>query len=114
MICYVEVPALDIVRSAEFYKCAFGWTIRQCAVGRTAFDDAVGEVSGSLGLGSKEASEPGLLLCIMVNSAAATLERLVASGRETMQPMGADAPEIAEISETQKASVMSLHQKEPD
>ncbi|MGZ4821106.1 MAG: VOC family protein, partial [Terriglobales bacterium] len=24
-ICYIEIPAADIARSAEFYKKAFGW-----------------------------------------------------------------------------------------
>lgn len=28
-ICYIEIPATDIHQSAEFYKRAFGWQIRQ-------------------------------------------------------------------------------------
>ena len=27
-ICYVEMPATDIERSAAFYRAVFGWTIR--------------------------------------------------------------------------------------
>jgi hypothetical protein len=27
-ICYIEMPATDIARSAEFYQRAFGWNIR--------------------------------------------------------------------------------------
>ena len=38
-ICYVEIPAIDIARSAEFYKAVFGWNIRQRGDGNTAFDD---------------------------------------------------------------------------
>jgi hypothetical protein len=45
-------------------------------------------------LGSKQASEPGLLFYLMVNSAAATIERF--RMQETVQPMGADALEITE------------------
>lgn len=26
-ICHVEIPALDVERSAEFYRGALGWTI---------------------------------------------------------------------------------------
>jgi predicted enzyme related to lactoylglutathione lyase len=26
-ICYIEIPALDIKRSAEFYRNVFGWNI---------------------------------------------------------------------------------------
>jgi len=28
-ICYIEIPALDLQRSAAFYKEIFGWQIRQ-------------------------------------------------------------------------------------
>ncbi len=28
-ICYLEIPATDIARSAEFYKGVFGWNIRK-------------------------------------------------------------------------------------
>ena len=42
-ICYVEMPALDIERSAAFYAGVFGWPIRQRGDGSTAFDDGVGD-----------------------------------------------------------------------
>ena len=28
-ICYVEIPAVDIQRSVEFYERVFGWAIRR-------------------------------------------------------------------------------------
>ena len=28
-ICYLEIPASDIQRSAEFYRAVFGWKIRK-------------------------------------------------------------------------------------
>jgi predicted enzyme related to lactoylglutathione lyase len=46
-ICYVELPATDIGRSAEFYRKVFGWGIRKRGNGSTAFDDGVGQVSGT-------------------------------------------------------------------
>jgi predicted enzyme related to lactoylglutathione lyase len=46
-ICYIEMPATDIARSAEFYKRVFGWNIRKRGDGSTSFDDSVGEVSGT-------------------------------------------------------------------
>ena len=30
-ICYIEMPALDIRRSADFYAKVFGWKIRKRA-----------------------------------------------------------------------------------
>jgi uncharacterized protein len=46
-ICYLEMPATDIARSAEFYKGVFGWNVRKRGDGSAAFDDTTGEVSGA-------------------------------------------------------------------
>src|SRR5262249_19751437 len=35
-VCYVEIPARDVARSAEFYKTVFGWKIRKRGDGATA------------------------------------------------------------------------------
>ena len=34
-ICYIEMPATDIARSADFYKRVFGWNIRKPQESRT-------------------------------------------------------------------------------
>ena len=91
-ICYVEIPATDIARSADFYRKVFGWRIRQRGDGSTAFDDTTGEVSGAWKLGRPPAASPGLLFYVMVDSVAATLDAIVANGGEIVQPIGADAP----------------------
>jgi hypothetical protein len=92
-ICYVEIPAADIARSAEFYRKVFGWKVRQRGDGSTAFDDGVNEVSGTWVRGRPPAT-PGFVLYIMVDDAAATVDAIVAAGGEIVQPIGADAPEI--------------------
>ena len=79
-VCYIEIPATDVARSAEFYKQAFGWSIRTRGHGATAFDDGVGEVSGVWVLGRPPAATPGLMVYIMVDSVAATVEKVVAAG----------------------------------
>jgi len=93
-ICYLEVPATDVARSADFYRKVFGWNIRKRGDGSVAFDDTVNEVSGTWVLGRPPAREPGLLLYIMVDSVAATIEKILANGGEIVQPVGGDAPEI--------------------
>src|SRR5260370_18965016 len=93
-ICYIEMPATDIARSAEFYKGVFGWTIRKRGDGSTAFDDTTGQVSGAWVLGRPPAAKPGLLFYIMVDSVAAAVDAVVTHGGEIVQPIGADAPEI--------------------
>src|SRR5580700_6272011 len=89
-ICYVEIPAADIARSADFYKRIFGWNIRQRGDGHTAFDDTTGEVRGSWVLGRPPSSKPGLLFYVMVDDVAAILDLIVASGGKIVQPIGAD------------------------
>src|SRR5207249_11818480 len=78
-ICYLEMPATDIARSAEFYKGVFGWTIRKRGDGSNAFDDSVNEVSGTWVLGRPPSGKPGLLFYIMVDSVAAAVDAVVAT-----------------------------------
>src|ERR1700738_1312962 len=90
-ICYIEIPATDVPRSAEFYSKVFSWNIRTRGDGSTSFDDGVGQVSGTWVLGRPPSTTPGLLVYVMVDNVAATLESVVAHGGGIMQPIGADA-----------------------
>jgi predicted enzyme related to lactoylglutathione lyase len=110
-ICYIEMPASDVRRSAEFYEKVFGWRIRQRGDGSIAFDDGVGEVSGTWVTGRPPATSPGLLIYIMVDSVAATIDRLVAHGGELVQPIGADAPEITARFRDPAGNVLGLYQE---
>jgi uncharacterized protein len=110
-ICYVEIPAIDIARSANFYNKSFGWQIRQRGDGATAFDDAVGEVSGAWVLGRPPASQPGFVIYVMVDSVAATLDIVVANGGKIVQPIGADAPEITARFSDPAGNVVGLYQQ---
>jgi uncharacterized protein len=109
-ICYIEIPATDIARSADFYKRVFGWQTRQRGDGSVAFDDAVGEVSGTWVLGLPPSTTPGLLISIMVDSVAKTLETIVTSGGEIVQPFGAHAPEITARFRDPGGNVLGLYQ----
>jgi uncharacterized protein len=110
-ICYVEIPAVDVTRSAAFYRDVFGWGIRERGDGHLAFDDTTGEVSGSWITGRSPLSEPGVLLYIMVDDAAATVETVVAHGGELVQPIGADAPEITARFRDPAGNVVGLYQE---
>jgi hypothetical protein len=110
-ICYIELPATDIARSADFYKRVFGWNIRKRGDGSTAFDDSVGEVSGAWVVGRPPAAEPGMLFYIMVDSVAATVDAIIANGGEIVQPVGADAPEITARFRDPAGNVIGLYQQ---
>ena len=109
-ICYIEIPAVDIPRSAEFYAQVFGWKLRQRGDGHTAFDDATGEVSGSWVAGRRPSLDPGLLVYIMVDSVAATVDLAIAQGGKLVQAIGADAPEITARISDPAGNVIGLYQ----
>ena len=93
-ICYIEIPANDITESASFYNKVFGWNIRTRGDGSIAFDDTVNEVSGTWVLNRRPHTESGLLIYIMVDDVAATIEAVIANGGKVVQPMNGNAPEF--------------------
>lgn len=110
-ICYVEIPATDVQRSAEFYQQVFGWTTRRRGDGALAFDDAIGEVSGTWTTGRPASPTPGLLLYVMVDDAAATIASIEAHGGTIVQPIGGDAPEITARFADPAGNVLGIYQE---
>lgn len=110
-VCYIEIPAVDIRRSADFYSKVFGWKLRQRGDGHVAFDDGTGEVSGTWVIGRPASAAPGLLVYIMVDSVAATADAVVAHGGEIVQPIGADAPEVTARFRDPAGNVIGLYQE---
>jgi len=110
-ICYVEIPATDIAQSSAFYESVFGWKIRRRGDGSVAFDDGVGEVSGTWVTGRAPSPRAGLLIYIMVDSVELTMEKILAHGGEIVQPIGADAPEITARFRDPGGSVLGLYQQ---
>jgi len=110
-ICYLEIPADDIARSVDFYQKVFGWNTRRRGNGSIAFDDGVGEVSGTWVTGRAPSTQVGMLLYIMVDSVAETIEAILANGGELVQPIGADAPEITARFRDPAGNIIGLYQQ---
>ena len=111
-ICYIEMPATNVASSSEFYKKVFGWNMRTRGNGAVAFDDTIGEVSGSFVLGRPPSSgTPGMLVYVMCDSVAATLDAVVANGGKIVQPIGGDAPEITARVSDPAGNVIGLYQE---
>ena len=110
-ICYLEIPTTDVARSVRFYQGVFGWQVRRRGAGATAFDDGVGEVSGAWATGRPPSGVPGLLLYVMVDSVAATVEAVLAHGGRIVQPIGADAPEMTARFADPDGNVLGLYQE---
>jgi len=110
-ICYVEIPTEDIDRSKEFYESVFGWKTRTRGDGSIAFDDGVGQVSGTWVKGRPPSDRVGILIYIMVDSAASTIDLIVANGGEIVQPIGADHPEITARFRDPGGNTLGLYQE---
>jgi uncharacterized protein len=109
-ICYLEIPSDDVERSSEFYRKTFGWNLRRRGDGNIAFDDGVGEVSGTWVKGRQPGASPGVLIYIMVDSVEKTVQEVIKNGGKIVQEIGADAPEItARFSDT-AGNVFGLYQ----
>ena len=86
-ICYIEIPASDISESAQFYQQVFGWYIRHRSDGSTAFDDTIGEVSGTWALERPPMTDPGLLVFIIVENTSTTIEAIIAAAARFSSPI---------------------------
>jgi predicted enzyme related to lactoylglutathione lyase len=102
---------MGVRRSAAFYEKVFGWQTRKRGDGHLAFADGVGQMSGAWVLGRSPAAQPGLLVYIMVDSVAATVEAVTANGGEIVQPIGAAAPEITARFRDPAGNVIGVYQE---
>lgn len=109
-ICYVEIPAADIHISATFYKEVFGWSIRTRGDGSTAFDDGINEVSGTWVLNRKPATEPGIMVSIMVDSVAETIAKITARGSKIIKQAAISDTEIIAWFSDPGGNVIGLYQ----
>ena len=110
-ICYIEIPAVDVARSSEFYAKTFGWKTRRRGDGSLAFDDTTGVVSGTWTVGRPSSPQPGLLIYIMVDDAEASVEIIKQNGGEIVQAIGGDAPEITARFRDPAGNVLGIYQE---
>ena len=110
-ICYIEIPARDVTASAAFYTAVFGWQTRTRGDGSLAFDDGVGQVSGTWTKRLPPMTSPGLMVYIMVDDAEATVAAIEAHGGKIVQAIGADAPEITARFRDPGGNVLGIYQQ---
>ncbi|KAA2245445.1 VOC family protein [Chitinophaga agrisoli] len=110
-ICYIELPALDINRSADFYKAVFGWNVRQNSEGNTSFDDGVGEVSGTWRTDLQPAKAGSLTVHIMVDDLNATIAAVTANGGAITEPPSKDGSGSYARFSDPAGNILGLHQQ---
>jgi hypothetical protein len=79
-ICYLEIPTTDRERSVAFYRDAFGFALRERGDGSIAFDDSVGEVSGSWVTDRPPSAQPGIIAYVMAADIGAMLDAVRRAG----------------------------------
>ena len=110
-ICYLEIPTDDVGRSSAFYEAVFGWQLRRRGDGAVAFDDGVGQVSGTWRTGRPPSTGAGLLVYVMVDDVEATMAAVGAHGGTIVQPVGGDAPEITARFTDPYGNLLGLYQQ---
>ena len=110
-ICYLELPSRNIDESSAFYQTVFDWKIRQRSDGTIAFDDGVGEVSGTWRTDRNPTTGIGMLVHIMVDDIEVTIRKITEQGGTIVQPVGKDAPEITAWFRDLSGNVMGLYQE---
>jgi predicted enzyme related to lactoylglutathione lyase len=86
-LCYLQIPALDLVKSAEFYEKVFGWRIERPY---PSF-----EAPGLIGQWVTDrpaAAAGGLLAWINVDHIDETLEKVRSHGGDVVELPSADGP----------------------
>jgi hypothetical protein len=86
-VCYLQIPALDMMKSADFYEKIFGWRIERPY---PSF-----EAPGLIGQWVSDrppASDAGLLAWINVSGIDGVLESVRASGGDVLQTPSPDGP----------------------
>jgi uncharacterized protein len=110
-ICYIELPAIDVARSEQFYRDVFGWNTHRRGDGATAFDDTVGQVSGAWVLGRSAADKAGVLVYIMVGDASVATASIIAAGGEIVKPVDPSAHETFAHFRDPAGNVLGIYQQ---
>lgn len=85
-ICYVEIGATNVVRTAKFYQTIFGWEFADIdSTGYSTFGTGDG-IGGGLYRTEKVKSGGGVIIYIAVDDIPAVLGRVAAAGGRIIVP----------------------------
>lgn len=113
-LCYLEIPAVDVHASADFYEKVFGWDIRGRDTEYPSFAYPSADVTGGWVARRAISREPGLLPYIWVDDIAATFALIEASGGSIVEQPRPDSPGSSSRIATFRdpaGNVMGLHQE---
>lgn len=109
-ICYLEIPAIDIHESAEFYAAVFGWKIRNHGEGQLSFDDTAGQVSGTWVLDRQPAATPAIMISLMVYDIDESKKLVIENGGKIINSPDQNNVEITCIFSDPAGNVFCLYE----
>jgi predicted enzyme related to lactoylglutathione lyase len=86
-LSYLHIPAVDLQRSAAFYRDVLGWDVRNADTPRPGFVDPSGHLGGAWVTNQAPAREPGLLPYMYADRIDDTLAAVTAHGGEVVTPV---------------------------
>jgi uncharacterized protein len=107
-ICYLQIPALDLMKSAEFYEKVFGWQIERPY---PSFESP--GLIGQWVTDRAPAPDAGPLIWINVQNIDHTLASVRASGGEVIEPPSADGPRWLATIRDPAGNVLGIAQHGP-
>jgi predicted enzyme related to lactoylglutathione lyase len=85
-ICYIEIGATDVVRTAQFYDSVFGWEFADISsTGYSTFGTGDG-IGGGIYRTDKIKPGGGIIVYIAVDDITATLDLVTSAGGKTIVP----------------------------
>jgi len=110
-ICYIMMASEDVEKSAAFYQKVFGWNVRRRGDGSLAFDDGVGEVSGTWMKGLNPYDGSAMVVYIMVDDMEKALALITENGGKVIEGVGAHLPEITAKFQDPSGNVFGVFQE---
>ncbi len=107
-VCYLQVPALELIESAAFYEKIFGWQIER----NSPSFEAPGLI-GQWVTDRASAPQAGLLIWINVDRIDDILELVRTSGGEVIEPPSPDGPRWLATIRDPAGNVLGIAQHGP-
>lgn len=84
-LSYLELPATDIRKSAQFYQKVLGWILRESGGEPSKFSDPGGHLIGRWALDRAVSRKPGLLAFFYVDRLEEAVKQVAARGGEIVK-----------------------------
>jgi predicted enzyme related to lactoylglutathione lyase len=110
-LTYVEIPALDVLQSAEFYTKVFGWQSRGSDPSQGRFTDPGGHLIGRWVVG-RVPHDPGLLPFIYVDHIHTAVEAAMAHGGRIVKAPYLEGTLLVAVVRDPAGNMIALWQEE--